>query len=218
MGLRAVQVWLYNDGLLLWGDAGSCIRFVLSRRTFLLSLTREPILICMQKKSSDLFSKQQSVWQFTTFIKHYMVEFSSQIRFDFPKPAASTCCLDASLILLAWKHVSNKRKIFKAQICSFNWQQRYNKRATRITHWIYKHMNILELCRISIDCLVSLRLYIGLIWGVWIYAEIAYWRHHPHVIITESIKLTNPQKSRPQQVLPTWKRVNTSVLVAPSWS
>lgn len=30
----------------------------------------------MQKKSlSDLFSKQQSVWQFTAFIKHYMVEF-----------------------------------------------------------------------------------------------------------------------------------------------
>lgn len=77
MGLRAVQVWLHHDGLLLRGDAGSCIRFVLSCRTFLLSLTQERILICMQKKKkslSDLFSKQQSVWQFTAFIKHYMVE------------------------------------------------------------------------------------------------------------------------------------------------
>lgn len=51
------------------------IRIIMSHFSVIANTGTDSDLYAKKKKSlSDLFSKQQSVWQFTAFIKHYMVE------------------------------------------------------------------------------------------------------------------------------------------------
>lgn len=69
MGLKAVQVW--DDGRLLWDHCLLVDQICIILSFFSLSLNTGT----SSNLYANVFAKQHSAWQFTSFITHYMVEF-----------------------------------------------------------------------------------------------------------------------------------------------